>query len=152
MSWELVLSEDDYRFFKENISLLEERVIENFPDGYKNPAILSAIRSVPRHLFVNESYKVLAYTDSALPTCRGLTTSAPSVIARMIFLAGVSRGDTLLEIGGGTGYEAAVLSEMGVNVCSIEIDQPVAEAANRILVRLGYKPDRRAMLIESRII
>jgi protein-L-isoaspartate O-methyltransferase len=79
MSWELVLSEDDYRLFKSNISLLEERVLQNFPESYQNPAILSAIRSVPRHLFVNPGYKFLAYTDNALPTSGSLTTSAPSV-------------------------------------------------------------------------
>jgi protein-L-isoaspartate(D-aspartate) O-methyltransferase len=143
MSWELVLSEDDNRFFRENISLLEERVFQNFPESYRNPAILSAIRNVPRHLFVGGGYKVLAYTDNALPTLRGLTTSAPSVVARMIFLAGVSKGDRLLEVGTGTGYQAAVLAEMGVKVFSVEIDQAAADTANGILVRLGYKTDKR---------
>jgi protein-L-isoaspartate(D-aspartate) O-methyltransferase len=144
MSWEFVLSQDDYRLFRNNISLLEERVTQNFPDGYKDPAILSAIRNVPRHLFVNASYKFLAYTDNALPTLGGLTTSAPSVIARMIFQAGVSRGDRVLELGTGTGYQAAVLAEMGVKVYTIEIDRPVAEAANRVLAQLGYKIDKRS--------
>ncbi len=143
MSWEFVFSEDEYGFFRENVSLLEERIVQNFPDSYRNPAILSAIRNVPRHLFVNEGYKALAYTDNALPTCRGLTTSAPSVVAQMISLAGVSKGDRLLEIGTGTGYQAAVLAEMGVNVCTIEIDRSVADVANGILVRLGYKVDKR---------
>jgi protein-L-isoaspartate(D-aspartate) O-methyltransferase len=136
MSWELVLSEDDYRLFKSNISLLEERVLQNFPESYQNPAILSAIRSVPRHLFVNPGYKLLAYTDN------GLTTSAPSVIARMILQAGVARGDRVLEIGTGTGYQAAVLAEMGAKVYTVEIDGPVAETASRVLAQLGYKIDK----------
>jgi protein-L-isoaspartate(D-aspartate) O-methyltransferase len=144
MSWENVLSEDDYRLFRNNISLLEEQVTQNFPGIYGNPAILAAIRNVPRHLFVNPSYKLLAYTDNALPTLGGLTTSAPSVIARMIFPVGVTRGDRLLEIGTGTGYQAAVLAEMGVKVCSIEIDRALAERAHRLLVQLGYKIDRRS--------
>jgi len=59
MSWELILPEDDYRYYRENITLLEDRGVQNFPDGYRNPAILSAIGNVPRHLFVNESYKAL---------------------------------------------------------------------------------------------
>lgn len=143
MSWELVLSEDDHRFLSENISLLEELVIRNFPEGCGDPAILSAIRNVPRHLFVGGSYKVLAYSDNALPTLRELTTSAPSVVARMIFLTGVSKGDRLLEVGTGTGYQAAVLAEMGVKVFSVEIDRAAADAANTILVRLGYKTDKR---------
>ncbi len=144
MSWELVLSEDDYRLFKNNISLLEERVAQSFSDSYRNPAILAAIRNVPRHLFVNPGYKFLAYSDNALPTSGGLTTSAPSVIARMILQAGVVRGDRVLEIGTGTGYQAAVLAEMGVKVYTVEIDGPVAETASRVLAQLGYKIDKRS--------
>jgi len=142
MSWEYILPEDDYRLYRENISLLEEQVVNHFPYIYKAPEILSAIRKVPRHLFVNESYKYLAYTDNALPTYRGLTTSAPSVIGEMIYNAGISGGEKLLEIGTGMGYEAAVLSEMGVRVFTIEIDGGLALKANRVLVLLGYKVDR----------
>ncbi len=109
----------------------------------KNISIISAIRNVPRHLFVNESYKYLAYTDNAFPIGGGLTTSAPSVITEMIFNLCVRRGDKLLEIGTGTGYEAAVLAEMGVKVFTIEIDRQIAEKANRILVYLGYKIDKQ---------
>jgi protein-L-isoaspartate(D-aspartate) O-methyltransferase len=139
MSWESVLAEDDYRLFRNNISLLEERVLQNFPEIYRHPAILSALRSVPRHLFVDPGYKFLAYTDNALPTHGGLTTSAPSVIGRMIAEVGVSRGHKVLEIGTGTGYEAALLAEMGARVFSIEIDRFLAETAGRVLVELGYK-------------
>jgi protein-L-isoaspartate(D-aspartate) O-methyltransferase len=142
MSWENILPEEDYRNYRENITLLEDRLVQNFPDGYKNTAILSAIRKVPRHFFVNQGYKALAYTDNALPTCGSLTTSAPSVIARMIFQSGVSKGERLLEIGTGTGYQAAVLAEMGVKVFTIEIDGSAVQTANRILVRLGYKMDK----------
>jgi protein-L-isoaspartate(D-aspartate) O-methyltransferase len=139
MSWEKVLAEDDYRLFRGDISLLEERVIQNFPDVYRNPGILAAIRSVPRHLFVNAGYKFLAYTDNALPTLGGLTTSAPSVIGRMIAEVGVSSGDKVLEIGTGTGYEASILAEMGARIWTIEIDGFLAQTANRLLVQLGYK-------------
>jgi protein-L-isoaspartate(D-aspartate) O-methyltransferase len=143
MSWELILPEDDYRYYWENITLLEDRVVQNFPDCYSNPAILSAIRNVPRHFFVNQGYKALAYTDNALTTCGDLTTSAPSVIARMIFQTGVSKGDKLLEIGTGTGYQAAVLAEMGVKVFTIEIDGSTVHTADRVFVRLGYKMDKQ---------
>lgn len=98
---------------------------------------------MPRHFFVNQGYKALAHTDNALPTCGDLTTSAPSVIARMIFQTGVSKGERLLEIGTGTGYQAAVLAEMGVKVFTIEIDGSAVQTADRVLVRLGYKMDRR---------
>jgi protein-L-isoaspartate(D-aspartate) O-methyltransferase len=142
MSWEHVLSEDDYRLFKENKTLLEEQVLNHFPDAYKTPEILSAIRNIPRHLFVNANYRFLAYSDNAFPTAGGLTTSAPSVIAEMVSHLRVKRGKRVLEIGTGTGYQAAVLSEMGIEVFSIEIDTHIARTANRILIQLGYKIDR----------
>jgi protein-L-isoaspartate(D-aspartate) O-methyltransferase len=141
MSWEQILSEDDFRLYRENISLLEEQVIERFAHAHEAPDILRGIRSVPRHLFVHGEYRYLAYTDNAFPTSCGLTTSAPSVIATMIFHSGIRMGGRLLEIGTGTGYEAAVLAEMGVHVVTIEIDKTVGNAANRILSRLGYKVD-----------
>jgi len=109
MSWQDILQEDDYRFYKENISLLEDQVVQKFKENYKDPSIISAIRNVPRHLFVNQGYKKLAYTDNAFPTCNCMTTSAPSVIAEMIYYAGVKKGDKVLEIGTGTGYQAAGL-------------------------------------------
>jgi protein-L-isoaspartate(D-aspartate) O-methyltransferase len=143
MSWEHLLDEDDYRLYRDNISLLEDQILNHFPEAYKTPEILSAIRRVPRHVFVNAGYRYLAYTDNAFPTVSGLTTSAPSVIAEMISHLRIGRGDKVLEIGTGTGYEAAVLSEMGVKVFSIEIDTHLANTANRILVRLGYKLNRR---------
>jgi protein-L-isoaspartate(D-aspartate) O-methyltransferase len=144
VSWERILPADDYRLFRENISLLEERVAANAGEA-ASPAILAAIRAVPRHLFVARDYRALAYTDNALPTSRGLTTSGPSVIARMIHEAEVQRGHRVLEVGTGTGYQAAVLAELGADVRSIEIDGVLASAANEILVRLGYKaPSPRA--------
>ncbi len=139
MSWERILSEDDYRLYRENISLLEERVAANAGTAASH-AILAAIRAVPRHLFVAPDYRALAYSDNALPTARGLTTSAPSVIARMVFEAGVRRGHRVLEIGTGTGYQAAVLAEMGAEVHTVEIDGVLADAVNELLIRLGYKP------------
>jgi len=143
MDWGYLLSEDDFRLYRNNIYLLEEQVIQNFPDYDRAPEILTAIRNVPRHFFVHESYRYLAYTDHAFPTSGGLTTSAPSVIAEMIYHTGIKRGEKLLEVGTGTGYEAAVLSEMGVNVYTIEVDRTVALKANRILMKLGYKADKR---------
>jgi protein-L-isoaspartate(D-aspartate) O-methyltransferase len=141
MSWDEILSEEEFRLYRENVSLLEEQVVERFSHSYEAPDILRGIRNVPRHLFVHAAYRYLAYTDNAFPTCCGLTTSAPSVIAEMIFHSGIRRGGRLLEIGTGTGYEAAVLAEMGVHVVSIEIDKTVGTTANRVLSALGYKED-----------
>lgn len=142
MHWEYILADEDYILYTRNITLLEEQVTENFPELQKAPEILSAIRKVPRHIFVNKSFRYMAYTDSAIPTSGGLTTSAPSVIGQMIYHTGIQSGEKLLEIGTGTGYEVAVLSEMGVNVFTIEIDEYLAKWANRVLVQLGYKIDK----------
>ncbi len=142
MHWEYVLSKEDYDLYRRNISSLEEQVFNHYPDSYKNPEILSAIRNVPRHMFVLRSYRYMAYTDNALPASGHSTTSAPSVIAVMVASVGIERGEKLLEVGTGTGYEAAVLSEMGVSVFSIEVDGFLANQANRILTQLGYKVDR----------
>lgn len=150
MSWEKILNTDDYRMYKANISLLEDQVIQKFPHSYKDPGIVAAIRNVPRHFFVHQSYKSLAYTDNAFPTYNGMTTSAPSVIAKMIYYTGVKKGDRVLEIGTGTGYQAAVLSEMGIKVFSFEIDKTIITAANKILIQLGYKCDEGMRNIEKR--
>jgi protein-L-isoaspartate O-methyltransferase len=100
MSWVKVLLEEDFRLYRENISLLEEQVIERFAHAHEAPDVLRGIRSVPRHLFVHGEYRYLAYTDNAFPTDCGLTTSAPSVIATMIFHSGIRRGGRLLYLYG----------------------------------------------------
>ncbi|HUX22382.1 MAG TPA: protein-L-isoaspartate O-methyltransferase [Spirochaetia bacterium] len=144
MAWEQVLGEHDLRVFKANADLLVEQVRERFDHGQSGVEILAAIGRVPRHRFVSEAYRSLAYTDKALPTIGELTTSAPSVIAEMIFLSGARKGDLVLEVGTGSGYESALLSEMGIRLHSIEIDEEVALAANHVLVSLGYKHDKTA--------
>jgi len=134
----MYLSEDDERLFKSNICLLEDQVAGHFPDVLKAPEILSAIGKVPRHLFADPSYKYLAYTDNALPTAAGLTTSAPSVIAEMMYHSGVHASSKVLEVGTGTGYEAAVLAALGCRVFSIEIDTGLYRKAVVLLNRLGF--------------
>lgn len=141
MGWEDILVAEDYELYRRNISLLEDQILNNFIHSIHAPEILSAIRKVPRHIFVSKNYRYMAYTDNAIPTSGGLTTSAPSVIAEMIYAAGIKKGEKLLEIGTGTGYEAAVLCEMGVEVFTIEIDSGLAKKANEILISLGYKTD-----------
>lgn len=99
MNWEHILIDEDYSLYKRNITLLEEQVVHHFPEFHQTPEILTAIRNVPRHMFVNRSYRYMAYTDNAIPTSGGFTTSAPSVIAEMIYCVGIKRGEKLLEIG-----------------------------------------------------
>ncbi len=104
----------------------------------RDPRVLRAMRNVPRHLFVPESQRRHAYEDRPLPIGHRQTISQPYIVALMTELAAVKPEDRVLEIGTGSGYQAAVLAEMGVRVFSIEIVEPLAKRAKRTLDALGY--------------
>ena len=106
--------------------------------GVSDARVLEAMRKVPRHRFVPESQRAHAYDDRPLPIARGQTISQPYIVALMTELANVKAGDTVLEVGTGSGYQAAVLAEMGVKVFSIEIIEPLAKQAKATLSELGY--------------
>lgn len=103
-----------------------------------DPAVLEAMARVPRHLFVPANVRPEAYADTALPIGHGQTISQPYIVALMSSLLGVNPGDRVLEIGTGSGYQAAVLAEMGTEVWTIEIIAPLGERAERTLQDLGY--------------
>lgn len=124
----------------------EQMVTEQIePRGVHDPAVLSAMRSVPRHRFVPESIAHLAYSDQPLPIGEGQTISQPYIVALMTELAEVQPEDRVLEIGTGSGYQAAVLAEITPHVYSIEILPGLAEQAGRTLKRLGYRDVRTRM-------
>ncbi|MDH3729212.1 MAG: protein-L-isoaspartate(D-aspartate) O-methyltransferase [Myxococcales bacterium] len=104
----------------------------------RDPRVLDAMRKVPRHLFVPESERRYAYEDRPLPIGHRQTISQPYIVALMTELAAVKPGDRVLEVGTGSGYQAAVLAEMGVRVFSIEIVEPLAKRAKKTLDALGY--------------
>lgn len=106
--------------------------------GIQNELVLNAMRSVPRHEFVLERYLDQAYNDSPLPINQGQTISQPYIVALMTELLGVQTGSRVLEIGTGSGYQAAVLAQMGVEVFTVEIIPELAEEASERLTRLGY--------------
>ena len=93
---------------------------------------------VPRHEFVPGGVRLFAYDDRPVPISLGQTISQPYIVALMTDLAAVGRGSHVLEIGTGSGYQAAVLAELGADVYSIEILGPLRERAVEILSRLGY--------------
>ena len=99
-------------------------------------AVLAAMRRVPRHLFVPKGEERYAYRNRPLPIGYGQTISQPFVVALMTDLLEVKSGDRVLEIGTGSGYQAAVLAELGVKVYSIEIVEPLAARAAKILEKL----------------
>ncbi len=107
--------------------------------GIEDPETLRAIGVVPRHLFVPDEYQSLAYENNPLPIGYGQTISQPYIVALMTQELQLEPGDRVLEIGTGSGYQAAVLAELGVEVYSIEIIEPLARAAAERLQTIGYQ-------------
>jgi protein-L-isoaspartate(D-aspartate) O-methyltransferase len=103
-----------------------------------NRHVLEAMGRVPRHEFVPAQHRRLAYMDSPLPIGHGQTISQPYVVALMTQLADPQPGDKTLDVGTGSGYQAAVLAELVAHVCSIEILEPLATEARQRLQTLGY--------------
>ena len=100
--------------------------------------VLDAMREVPRHEFVPKGLRSHAYDDRPLPIGHGQTISQPFIVALMSHLLNVEAGQKVLELGTGSGYQAAVLAEMGLEVATIEIIPELAEEASRNLQRAGF--------------
>lgn len=106
--------------------------------GVHDARMLDAMRKVPRHAFVAKRFRDLAYEDSPLPIEAEQTISQPYIVALMTELAQVSVGKKVLEVGTGSGYQAAVLAALGADVYSIEIVKELADSARERLQALGY--------------
>ncbi|MGD0000121.1 MAG: protein-L-isoaspartate(D-aspartate) O-methyltransferase [Bryobacteraceae bacterium] len=106
--------------------------------GVRHAGVLKAMRATPRHLFVPESERSNAYRDCPLSIGHGQTISQPYIVASMSELLDPQPGDRVLEIGTGSGYQAAILSQLARQVYSIEIVEGLAAAARELLPRLGY--------------
>jgi protein-L-isoaspartate(D-aspartate) O-methyltransferase len=106
--------------------------------GVGDPAVLAAMRQVPRHLFVPPPLRVSAYADYPLPLGHGQTISQPFIVALMTELARPALSDRALEVGTGSGYQAAVLSRVVRHVFSLEVDADLTRQACERLARLGY--------------
>jgi protein-L-isoaspartate(D-aspartate) O-methyltransferase len=121
-------------------SLARERMVSRqlAARGIQDPAVLGAMRSVPREAFVPEELAEFAYEDSPLPIEHGQTISQPYIVAAMIAAVRPSRNDRVLEIGTGSGYAAAVLSRVVKEVFTIERHEPLARMAETRFRRLGY--------------
>jgi len=107
--------------------------------GVSNPRVLEAMRRVPRHLFVPAGLANEAYEDYPLPIGHGQTISQPYIVAFMTDAAHVRPGSRVLEVGTGSGYQAAVLAELATEVYTIEIVSPLASSARKTLDALGYR-------------
>ncbi len=112
--------------------------------GIIDERVLHAFRVVERHLFVPEPFTNRSYEDNALPIGKGQTISQPYTVACMTQALEVHRGDKILEIGTGSGYQSAILVALGAHVFSIERDGDLLAAARRILERLDYRVASKA--------
>lgn len=128
----------DQDVFKEARTRMVKETIEG--RGVADPGVLRAMRTVRRELFVPPEYISQAYADHPLPIGFGQTISQPYIVAWMTELLELKSGERVLEIGTGSGYQAAVLAELGyVSVYSVEIIPELAESAGERLDRLGYQ-------------
>jgi protein-L-isoaspartate(D-aspartate) O-methyltransferase len=105
----------------------------------RDPRVLAAMGQVPRHEFVPEAWRAEAYADRPLPIGHDQTISQPYIVAFMTEQLALKRTDRVLEIGTGSGYQAAILAELVAEVYSIEIVEPLATQARQTLERLGYR-------------
>jgi protein-L-isoaspartate(D-aspartate) O-methyltransferase len=121
---------------KERSRMVEEQIINR---GVTDARVLAVMRKIPRHEFLPEAIRGMAYADNALPLGEGQTMSQPYMVALMTELLGLKGTERVLEIGTGSGYQAAVLAELCEKVYTVERIKSLADKARITLDRLGYK-------------
>jgi protein-L-isoaspartate(D-aspartate) O-methyltransferase len=126
---------------QDNFQTLRERMVETQirARDVRNAAVLQAMGRVPRHLFVPDDVRPFAYDDRPLPIGRGQTISQPYIVAYMTEALQLEPAHTVLEIGTGSGYQAAILADIVKQVYSIEIVPDLAETARRALAQTGVR-------------
>jgi len=130
---DIELAEEDYAWKRKN--MVERQIIAR---GVKDKKVLEAMESVPRHLFVPEGYREYSYYDQPLPIGLAQTISQPYIVALMTEMLKAGKDDVILEVGTGSGYQAAVLSEIAKEVYTIELIEELGLQAEERLKSLGY--------------
>ena len=128
-------SGEEERYRRQRERMVEEQLLNR---GIRNEHVLAAMREVPRHRFVPPEDRPLSYADGPLPIGKGQTISQPYVVAAMTEAVDPAPGKRLLEVGTGSGYQAAVLAATGAEVYSIERVPELAASARKVLESLGY--------------
>ncbi len=121
---------------KERLRMVEEQIVGR---GVKDERVLAAMRKVARHEFLPDAIRGMAYADNALPIGESQTMSQPYMVALMTELLGLRGPERVLEIGTGSGYQAAVLAELCEKVFTVERVKLLADRARAVLDRLGYR-------------
>ena len=127
-------TDDDFR--KQRLSMVQDQIVER---GVKDRSVIEAMMAVPRHKFVSENYQSRAYDDSPLPIGYGQTISQPYIVAYMTEVLNLNKNSRVLEVGTGSGYQAAILSPIVKQVYTIEIIPELAKSAAVLLKDLGYR-------------
>jgi protein-L-isoaspartate(D-aspartate) O-methyltransferase len=126
---------EESRFAKARDAMVASQIIAR---GVRDERTLAALRQIPRHLFVPPGVVAEAYDDHPLPIGHAQTISQPYIVAFMTEALGLKGGETVLEVGAGSGYQSAVLSRIAARVFGIEIVEPLAREAAARLAKLGY--------------
>ena len=126
---------EDWKYQRQRADLIGELRRK----GITDERVLTAMGAVPRHLFMDEALAPRAYEDEALPIGYGQTISQPFTVAYQTMMLNPVADDRILEIGTGSGYQAAILCEMGARVFSVERIRPLYENARKLLEELGYR-------------
>jgi protein-L-isoaspartate(D-aspartate) O-methyltransferase len=126
--------EDEAYYANLRIRMVNDQIISR---GIRDRRLLDALSELPRHWFVPEEYANIAYSDSPLPIGRGQTISQPYIVALMTELLLLKGEENVLEIGTGSGYQAALLASLARQVHTIERHAALAENAQKVLMRLG---------------
>ena len=123
----------------DEVALHTKFVADVIGKAHLSNGVMATLAKVPRHEFVPTEVQPLAYLDTPLPIGHEKTISQPFIVALMVDLLDLHRDETVLEVGTGLGYQAALLSELGAHVYSVEIIEELAESAKERLARLGYE-------------
>jgi protein-L-isoaspartate(D-aspartate) O-methyltransferase len=119
---------------------LRKKLIEQIKNkGIIDPAVLSAMNAVPRHQFMDSSFLEFAYEDNPFPIGSGQTISQPYTVAFQTELLEIKKGDKVLEVGTGSGYQACILMELGARVYTIERQKNLYKKTKTLLASMGYK-------------
>jgi protein-L-isoaspartate(D-aspartate) O-methyltransferase len=126
---------------EKHYSELRQRMVEEQlrPRGIRNPRVLEAMQTVPRHLFVPKIWRAQAYEDGPLPIGHKQTISQPYIVAFMLEALELTGSERVLEVGTGSGYQAALLGWLAHYVYTVEIIPELARSAHKVLSQLGYE-------------
>ena len=128
--------EDTYK----HKGLRKQLISEIIKKGIKDQSVIDAMGKIPRHFFLDKIFDVHAYEDKAFPIVAGQTISQPYTVAFQTELLAIEKGDKILEVGTGSGYQAAVLSELKADLYTIEFQKELYQKVIRFLPSIGYQP------------